>query len=82
MENAEFFQLKIGDIIEVPIVGGGLERGKIEAFEEKTIIISKGVERFVVSKKELSDQGYTFPKVKKKTFSNVKLVLLCIVYII
>ena len=61
-ENIKQNYLDIGDVIEA---------GRIEAFGERTVIISRGTKRFVIRKTVLIEKGYSFPKVKRNMFINI-----------
>lgn len=64
MTNSKFI-LKKGDLVEVTTVDGTIKKGSIECFEERTVVISAGVDRFLVRKKDLEKQNYVIPEYKR-----------------
>ncbi|WP_438781847.1 hypothetical protein [Enterococcus sp. DIV0187] len=70
-ENIKQNCLDIGDVIEADTIDGSIESGRIEAFGERTVIISRGTKRFVIRKTVLIEKGYSFPKVKRNMFINI-----------
>lgn len=60
-----------GMVVTVKDIFGAQQTGTIEAFGEYTVILSCGVKRIVVEKRELAHQGYTFPRQKRKSIFSI-----------
>jgi len=58
--------LKKGDFVEVKTVNGTIKKGTIVSFEERTVVISVGVDCYLVKKSELEKQNFRIPPFKKK----------------
>lgn len=56
--------LEKGTIIQAVDVHGAPITGIVECFGERTVICSDHAARYVVAKRELEKQGYTFPLYK------------------
>lgn len=58
--------LKRAMVVQTMDVYGRPCEGVVEAFGERTVILSCGAERIVVRKDILANQGYSFPKYSKR----------------
>lgn len=70
MVNSDMI-LKKGDLVEVVTVNGTVIKGNIVCFEEKTVVVSSGVNCYLVKKDELKKQNYVIPKYERKTWSPI-----------
>ena len=62
-----FIELNIGNFIQAKDCHGRPVAGKICQLLERTVIVAEKEQRFVVTKKTLNQEGYTFPPFNKKT---------------
>lgn len=59
-------KIEIGQCVTVSTVQGIRITGEVSSILEHTVIVSSGIENYLVSKKELRIQGYFFCKEKKE----------------
>jgi|GEM_PF-5366069 len=64
-------ELNIGDSVQTNDCHGQPVSGEISQLLERTVIVTEKEQRFVVAKKVLRQEGYTFPPFNKKILTSI-----------
>ncbi|GGD04503.1 hypothetical protein [Enterococcus wangshanyuanii] len=64
-------KLTKGETVTVQTLSGKEVTGEVFSILDNTVIVLCGIDKYVVKKQQLKQQGYSFSKIKRPAFSVV-----------